>query len=69
MFLPLGESIIAINGLYSEMKVKNPDMTRDQFWEGNVKFMNNAKFYTKYGNMLKEQINEKLEILKEYLYG
>lgn len=68
-FLPLGESIIAINGLYSEMKIKNPDMTPDQFWQMNVNFMNNAKFYTKYGNMLKEQLNEKLDILKEYWNG
>jgi HD superfamily phosphodiesterase len=68
-FLPLGESIVAINGLYSELLFKNSNMTRDQFWEGNVKFMNNATFYTKYGNMMKEQLNEKLDILKEHWNG
>lgn len=68
-FLPLKESVIAINGLYNEIKVKNPDLTIDKFWEGNEKFMNNAVFYTKYGQMLKEQLSEKLQLLKENWNG
>lgn len=67
-FLPVSEAIDALNGLYSEFLLTIPNMTKEQFWKGNIKFMKNIKFYTNYGNLLKEQLDEKLKVLEAHWY-
>lgn len=68
-FLPLEEAIEALNGLHTEFLIHFPDMTKEHFWKGNVKFMQNAKFYTLYGNIMKEQLDERLKLLEAHWYG
>jgi hypothetical protein len=65
-FLPWPQAIEALTGLYTEFLIHFPKMTKEHFWKGNVTFMKNAKFYTNYGKMRQEQLDERLTILEKH---
>lgn len=65
VFLPLEEAAEQTLGLYTEICVGKPTLTRAEFWELNVEFLKNAVWYTSYGKVLAERwLDEKLASLK-----
>lgn len=54
------------NGLYQELLLKFPTMTREEFWEKNVNFLTNAEWYTEPVKYLVENsLQYNLDILSD----
>lgn len=64
VFLPLEESLVMCNGLYQELLVKQPLLTKQDYWSKNVEFLSNVTWFTSYGKLLSKSLPEKLKELE-----
>lgn len=60
IFLPTADAVNALNGLYLEILIKSPELTRAEFWRKNVEFLSNAKFYTAFGQQQQRSLDSYL---------
>lgn len=60
IFLPTTEAVTALEGLHTEMLIKSPGLTREDFWRKSVEFLSSAKFYTAFGQLQQKSLDSYL---------
>lgn len=58
VFAGTDTAVMLLNGLYEEMLIKNPSLTKQEFVTRNVEFLTNAKYYTEPARELVEKYLE-----------